>query len=221
MTVPASSIDLLWQPGVDEKYFNAARSALERATAALGISDRLPIVTIGTHADIEKMVVAARMIAVAIGQPEKVHVLVLNLWLSARRWRPQGWSGFPLLVVNESLTDSAGKWFFDAVANNCICATVSTDRFLRNTPFKDPVGVFTTTVMHELGHVLGTPNYTRDRAITMTYGAHCTNACIMQQQEDADNAHEARVLSRARITRPYCARCIKDVQHFLDGYLVT
>lgn len=218
MTTPYS-LDLLWQQGVDEKYFTAARNALVKATTALGLTDKLSVVTIGTHADIEKIINAARLASASMARPPQAHVDVVNLWIESRRWRSSDKKGCAIMLVNDDLGCFDEEFVFGA-ADLGVGGTVSTYRFVRDDRILDPIGLFETLVMHELGHTLGAANPERGRDIELWGGPHCTNLCVMQQRDDLPE-FEADVLLVARTAQPYCAQCVRDVQKFFCGYFAA
>ncbi len=219
MTIPAPSIDLLWQPGVPEPYFTAARIALERATMSLGIADRLPVTTIGVYAEIGNVLNVARGLATCIGKPGQAHVDVVTLWLAVHRWRPKEWNGFSMLIVNDDYAVPDDDFVFGS-ASAGIGGSVSISRFINDVRVCDRLGLFEMMVMHEIGHALSAADPDRGSAIQLWLGSHCTNMCVMQQRDDLPE-FETDVLVAMNADQPFCPECTRDVRRFLGGHLAT
>lgn len=212
MTSKVHSIELLWQSGVPKTYIRAAENALRRAISCLGIADRLHVTVGGAHADITSILKTARQTAKSINRPGQAYADDLVRWLSKPSWHPAGWRGIGMLIVNDDLGCRGDDFIFGSA--NGAGATVSTFRYRRDTRIGDPIGLFETLVMHELGHAIGAANPDRGSAIQEWFGPHCTNPCVMRQRDDLPE-FEADVLPVLKTEEPYCRQCRKDVAvHF-------
>jgi predicted Zn-dependent protease len=216
MTATDLSIDLLYPACVSKAYADAAKIAVRRAIASLGLSDGFRIGVTGFFADTSKILADARDACARVGKPGQVRADVLSYWLEDRRQNPTAVSReVALLIVNDDLGCVEGEFLFGS-ARKGVGGTVSTYRFLRDRRVIDPCDLFGMVIMHELGHALGAADPERGSGIQHWFGSHCTNPCVMRQRNDLPE-FEADVLPTARGENPFCAMCVKDVRTYVAG----
>lgn len=94
-------------------------------------------------------------------------------------------------------------------------AVISTYRF-QEQQHKLKNEILKTQVMHEIGHVFGTPSDSREENVEDNLGLHCTNKCVMRQRRHVPDGWKELTKDRLE-SHPYCNDCKNDLRRYFGS----
>lgn len=221
-------IDVLWHPSTDAAYVAEAGDALEWTLRMFRLEGRVSVRRVGAWtgnpraADVFGRGIdavlpladrsARKFSRYAEGQ---IDPCTLTIALSDRSWRAahDASPGYAVCLFPQDFGHAADDYVFGmAIPGEGF--VVSTYRYLSDPRLTDRIGTFRTTIVHELGHLLGAPDGRRGEALRDWFGAHCMRPCVMAQNDDLPE-WERDQLAALRSAEPFCPLCRQDVERYI------
>jgi len=145
----------------------------------------------------------------------QVNAELLMALVQREPWRKKEMLGehYDVLILDQDMYTMHPDWpddFIVAMARPELGTVISTFRLK-----PDVFTLLKTVVMHQMGHVFGTPNQARVD-VDREHGLHCANRCVMRYPEKTPEDWERLTLDRFKGVA-LCDSCIRDLKEYFES----